>query len=118
MTHIIGIRHEDKYLMERRVAITPAHVAKLTKTGLEFVVEKSPKRIFSDNEFEVAGAETADNLRKAGVIFGVKEIPVHHFEEGKTYVFFSHVIKGQPYNMPMLKVMMNKGCSLIDYEKT
>lgn len=117
MTHIIGIRHEDKYLMERRVAITPAHVAKLTKTGLEFVVEKSPKRIFSDNEFEVAGAETADNLRKAGVIFGVKEIPVHHFEEGKTYVFFSHVIKGQPYNMPMLKVMMNKGCSLIDYEK-
>jgi len=32
-------------------------------------------------------------------------------------VFFAHVIKGQPYNMPMLKRMMELGCNLIDYEK-
>jgi alpha-aminoadipic semialdehyde synthase len=32
-------------------------------------------------------------------------------------VFFSHVIKGQPYNMPMLARMMERGCTLIDYEK-
>ena len=31
--------------------------------------------------------------------------------------FFSHVIKGQSYNMPMLKRMMELGCNLIDYEK-
>ncbi len=30
---------------------------------------------------------------------------------------FSHVIKGQPYNMPMLKAMMQAKCQLIDYEK-
>jgi alpha-aminoadipic semialdehyde synthase len=51
------------------------------------------------------------------VIFGVKEMPNTFFEEGKTYVFFSHVIKGQPYNMPMLRQMMAKKCNLIDYEK-
>ncbi len=40
-----------------------------------------------------------------------------HFEHGKTYVFFSHVVKGQSYNMPMLKALMDKGCTLIDYER-
>ena len=32
-------------------------------------------------------------------------------------MFFSHVIKGQPYNMPMLKKMMEKKANLIEYEK-
>ncbi|MCK4330006.1 hypothetical protein KAX02_09210, partial [candidate division WOR-3 bacterium] len=39
------------------------------------------------------------------------------FREGKTYVFFAHVVKGQNYNMQMLKRMMELGCNLIDYEK-
>lgn len=47
----------------------------------------------------------------------MKEMPLDFFETGKTYIFFSHVIKGQPYNMPMLKKMLELGCTLIDYEK-
>jgi len=118
MKHIIGIRHEDKYLMERRVALIPKHVKKLiAEEGLEFIVEESPKRIFTHKEFEDAGAKIVTDLSPADVVFGVKEMPVSFFEEGKTYIFFSHVIKGQPYNMPMLKVMMEKGVNLIDYEK-
>lgn len=117
MTHTIGIRHEDKYLMECRVAITPTHVKKLKEKGLEFVVEKSPKRIFKDEQYAEAGAKLVEKLTEADIIFGVKEVPPHHFENEKTYVFFSHVIKGQAYNMPMLKVLMEKKCNLIDYEK-
>ncbi len=118
MKHIIGIRHEDKYLMERRVALIPRHVKKLIEEqGLEFIVEESPKRIFTHQEFEQAGAKIVTDLSPADVVFGVKEMPMTFFEEGKTYIFFSHVIKGQPYNMPMLKVMMEKGVNLIDYEK-
>ena len=114
----VGIRHEDKYVMERRVAITPRHVEKLMqKEKLEFVVQSSPKRIFTDAEFKAAGARVENNLKDCPVIFGVKEIPLDTFEKGKTYVFFSHVIKGQPYNMPMLKKMMEMGCNLIDYER-
>lgn len=114
----VGIRHEDKYKMERRVAITPRHVERLVKKeGLDFVVQSSPKRIFSDNEFRIAGARVESDLKDCPVIFGVKEIPEGAFEPGKTYIFFSHVIKGQPYNMPMLKKMMEMGCSLIDYER-
>jgi alpha-aminoadipic semialdehyde synthase len=118
MKHIIGIRHEDKYLMERRVALIPGHVKKLIQDeGLEFIIEESPKRIFTHQEYEQAGARIVKDLSSADVVFGVKEMPVSIFEKGQTYVFFSHVIKGQPYNMPMLKAMMEKGVNLIDYEK-
>lgn len=118
MTHKIGIRHEDKYLMERRVAIIPKHVKRLrSEYGLEFLVQRSEKRVFTEAEYLEAGARIVDNLDEAGVIFGVKEMPLDFFENGKTYVFFSHVIKGQPYNMPMLRKMMEKKVNLIDYEK-
>jgi len=118
MSTFIGIRHEDKYLMERRTPLTPKHVARLIKEKkLDFVVQRSPKRIFTEQEYLAAGARVEDTLRDCPVILGVKEIPIQTFEQEKTYVFFSHVIKGQPYNMPMLKKMMELKCNLIDYER-
>jgi saccharopine dehydrogenase (NAD+, L-lysine forming) len=118
MAACIGIRHEDKYAMERRVPIVPFHMQKLIEAhGLKFCVQSSPKRVFTDIEFQAAGAVVSDHLKDCPVIIGVKEIPEPAFEEGKTYVFFSHVIKGQSYNMPMLKRMMELKCNLIDYEK-
>lgn len=118
MSKFIGIRHEDKYVMERRAPLTPRHVERLIKgKHLDIVVQSSPKRIFTDEEYRQAGARIADNLGECSVILGVKEMPESFFEPGKTYVFFSHVIKGQSYNMPMLKRMMEMGCNLIDYEK-
>ena len=113
----IGIRHEDKYAMERRVAIVPKHLKELIKEGISFEVQKSDKRVFADEDFEKAGAKMVDKIAEAHLVFGVKEMPEDFFETGKTYVFFSHVIKGQSYNMPMLKAMMKKKCQLIDYEK-
>ena len=114
----IGIRHEDKYEAERRAPLAPKHVAKLVRDeNLKIVIEKSPKRVFSHEEYLDAGATISENLSDCRVIMGVKEIPSEAFEPGKTYIFFSHVIKGQPYNMPMLKKMMELKCNLIDYEK-
>ena len=118
MSNFIGIRHEDKYKLERRAPLTPKHVARLVKQKkLDIIVESSPKRVFTDQEYLDAGAEVSDSLEKCSVIFGVKEMPEAFFEPNKTYVFFSHVIKGQSYNMPMLKRMMELRCNLIDYER-
>lgn len=118
MKSIIGIRHEDKYLMERRVPLVPAHINQLiNKHGLKFEVQSSAKRVFTDSEFSNAGARIVSQLSNADLIFGVKEMPASFFEEYKSYVFFSHVIKGQSYNMPMLKAMIEKKCNLIDYER-
>ena len=115
--HKIGIRHEDKYVMERRVPLVPAHVKRLVEQGIEVHVQRSPKRIFKDEEFEAAGAKLVDKLTEPDLILGVKEMPMDFFEFQKTYIFFSHTIKGQSYNMPLLKRMMEKEINLIDYEK-
>jgi saccharopine dehydrogenase (NAD+, L-lysine forming) len=118
MSNFIGIRHEDKYTMELRAPLTPKHVKHLVEHHkLDIIVQTSEKRIFKDEEYRKAGAVISKDLKKASVIFGVKEIPVDFFEEDKTYIFFAHVIKGQPYNMPMLKRMMELKCNLIDYER-
>lgn len=118
MSNFIGIRHEDKYVMERRAPLTPKHVERLIKNKkLDFVIQTSEKRVFTDEEYIKAGAKIAKDLKKCSVIFGVKEMPESFFEEDKTYIFFSHVIKGQVYNMPMLKKMMEMKCNLIDYER-
>jgi len=118
MSKFIGIRHEDKYEMERRAPLTPRHVKRLVEQKkLDIVVQTSPKRIFTEEEYRKAGAKIRENLKNCDVILGVKEMPLDFFEPGKTYVFFSHVIKGQAYNMPMLRRMMELKCNLIDYEK-
>ncbi len=118
MSNFIGIRLEDKYELETRAPLTPKHVEKLVKhKKLDIIVQTSEKRVFKDEEYIKAGAKISKDLKKCSVIFGVKEIPNDVFEPDKTYVFFSHVVKGQAYNMPMLKRMMELKCNLIDYER-
>ncbi len=118
MSACIGIRHEDKYPLEKRTPLIPADIRRLISDyGLEFCVQSSAKRIFSDKEYSEAGANVKDSLDDCSVIMGVKEIPEHFFEKNKTYIFFSHVVKGQLYNMPMLRKMIELKCTLIDYEK-
>lgn len=117
MRRTIAIRHEDKYKMERRAALAPKHVKMLTDQGLEVLVESSKKRIFTDEEYRAAGAKVTQDISKASLIFGVKEMPIDYFEANKTYVFFSHTIKGQAYNMPLLQNMIDHKINLFEYEK-
>ncbi|TXT41988.1 MAG: hypothetical protein FD137_2384 [Spirochaetes bacterium] len=118
MPKIIGIRREDKSIWERRVPITPKAAAELkARHEIETWVQPSPVRVIPDAEFAACGAQLKEDLSPCDVVFAVKEIPVEQFRSKGVYVFFSHVIKGQAYNMPMLKDLMEKGCTLIDYEK-
>ncbi len=113
---MIGIRREDKSKWEARAPLVPGDIRRLSAAGLKFQVQAAPLRRFREEEYRAAGAEVVEEL-SAPVVMGVKEIPVRCLERGKTYIFFSHVIKGQPYNMPMLRRIMELGCTLIDYEK-
>ncbi len=118
MDKIIAIRREDKNDWERRAPLIPDHVKELKdKYGIKTIVQPSKIRVFADQEYERAGAEINEDMSRARVVFAVKEIPEHLFLEGQTYVFFSHTIKGQAQNMPMLKRMMDLKCHLIDYER-
>ncbi|MGE5355862.1 MAG: hypothetical protein ACM3PT_06435 [Deltaproteobacteria bacterium] len=118
MNKKVAIRIEDKYIMERRVPIIPKHISLLIeKYGLDFYIESSAKRVYTDNEFRHAGAKVVSNIDEIPVVFGVKEMPPDIFREGFTYIFFSHTVKGQKHNMPELKMMVEKKVNLIDYEK-
>ncbi len=114
----IGIRREDKNPWEKRVPLTPAHVGEIIREfHVDVWMQPSDIRIFPDRDYLAVGARIEEDLSSCSVVFAVKEIPEDFFQTGKTYVFFSHTIKGQPPNMPMLKKMMDLGCTLIDYER-
>ncbi len=117
MKKTIAIRHEDKYKMERRAALAPKHVKQLIDHGLDVLVESSAKRVFSDDEYREAGAIVTNDISSASLIIGVKEMPLDYFQPHKTYIFFSHTIKGQAYNMPLLQNMIDHQINLFDYEK-
>lgn len=117
MAEIIGIRREDKNKWERRAPLIPDHVRGLKNEGIEIVVQPSDIRVFREIDYETVGATVNEDLSSCKVVFGIKEFPTAVFRKGGTYVFFSHVIKGQEYNMPMLRKMMELGCTLIDYER-
>jgi alpha-aminoadipic semialdehyde synthase len=63
-----------------------------------------------------AGAEIQEDLSSCDVLFGVKEVPIENLIQNKTYFFFSHTIKAQEYNMPLLDAMFEKNIRMIDYE--
>ena len=117
MAHCVGIRREDKSVSERRVPVTPDDVRILKEQGVEIVVQPSNIRVFSEKEYVAAGATVSEDLSQCPVVFALKEIPSTFFRKGGAYLFFSHTIKGQPHNMPMLRRMMELGCDLIDYER-
>ena len=115
---IVGIRREDKNRWERRAPLIPEHMRDLARDhGLRFVVQPSPIRAFPDAAYAAAGAEVNEDLSAADVVLAVKEVPISLFRAGKTYLFFSHTLKGQRHNMPMLRRVLDLGCTLIDYER-
>ena len=114
----IGIRREDMYHWERRVPLVPEDIRELSEErGLPFRIEISDKRAFTEDEYRAAGAEVVERLSDCPIVFGLKEIPVERLEPDRAYVFFSHTIKGQPANMPMLRRCLDLGCTIIDYER-
>ncbi|MBD3237380.1 MAG: hypothetical protein GF330_11790, partial [Candidatus Eisenbacteria bacterium] len=114
---IIGIRREDKNEWERRAPLTPEDVATLAdRPGLGFHVQPSTIRAFPDKDYAAAGAEIREDLSRCGLVLGVKEMPASIFRPQRAYMFFSHTIKAQPYNMPMLQRILDRRATLIDYE--
>jgi saccharopine dehydrogenase (NAD+, L-lysine-forming) len=114
----IGIRREDKNEWERRVPLIPTDVGVLKRRhGVDVSLQPFPTRAFRDAEYIGVGAKIDEALESCNVVLGIKEMPIDFFKPDVTYMFFAHVIKGQPYNMPMLRKILDTGSNLIDYEK-
>ncbi|MCK4532776.1 hypothetical protein KAU39_03235 [bacterium] len=113
---VIGILKETK-AGERRAPLTPTDVEWLIKRGISVEVECSLIRVFKDKEYEKKGAKVLTKFKKATLLLGIKEPQVRDLYKDKIYMIFSHTIKGQPENMPLLNACLEKKITLIDYEK-
>ncbi|PID79306.1 hypothetical protein CSA17_02830 [bacterium DOLJORAL78_65_58] len=118
MGAIIGIRREDKNEWERRVPLVPADLADLkTKGDFQFIIQPSNIRVFGDDEYAAAGVTVQEDISSADIVFAVKEIPISLLTGKRVFIYFSHTVKGQSYNMGMLQHLLDEGATLIDYEK-
>ncbi|MEM6641871.1 MAG: NAD(P)-dependent oxidoreductase [Bacteroidota bacterium] len=112
-----GIIREGKTPPDARVPLTPTQAREAKeKFDIELVVQKSDIRCFSDRDYEEAGLALVDDLNDCEVIFGVKEVPIPMLVSGKTHFFFSHTIKKQEYNRDLLRAILDKKVTLIDWE--
>lgn len=115
---IIGLLKEGKIPADNRVALTPAQCKWIMKNydTVSIKTQRSENRCFTDEEYKRAGVELVDSLNDCEIILGIKEVPPAQLLPNKTYLFFSHTRKKQPYNQLLLQTILRKDCTLIDYE--
>jgi hypothetical protein len=113
-----GLIKERKTPPDRRVVFSPekARTVQIQYPHLEFAVESSDIRIFTDTAYEEKGLEVTDDLSSCDVLLGVKEVPIEALIPKASYFFFSHTIKKQPYNRDLLKAVLEKSIELYDHE--
>jgi len=112
----IGVIREGKVPADSRVPLNPTQAKKVSDMGVDIVVQPSKDRCFSDQDYKDAGVRLQEDLSDRDVLIGVKEVPIADLINGKTYLFFSHTIKEQAYNQPLLKHIVDNQIKLIDYE--
>lgn len=111
-----GIIKERKNPPDRRVVFSPNELTKIKQSFPECTVkvESSDIRIFTDTQYQNMGIEVTNDVSGCDVLFGVKEVPVEDLIPNKSYFFFSHTIKKQPYNRKLLQTILEKNIDLYD----
>lgn len=114
----IGIIKETKVPEDNRVALSPQEIVDLQQKfpDVEFVVQKSDIRVYSDEEYALKGIRLVDHVDDCDVLFGIKEADIESLISNKHYFFFGHIAKMQLYNKPLLKRMMELNITFSDYE--
>lgn len=114
----IGIIREEKNPPDNRAPLTPLQCADLHDLfpEIELAIEPSATRCFSNEEYIKAGVPLQKELSDCDVLLGIKEVPLEKLIPNKTYFFFSHTIKEQPYNKSLMQTLIAKKIRMIDYE--
>ncbi|MBA3830258.1 MAG: alanine dehydrogenase [Taibaiella sp.] len=113
----IGLLRERKVPPDNRVALTPHQCVQIMQRfPVHIVVEPSPYRCFTDADYTAMGIELLEDLSDCDVLLGIKEVPAAALYPGKTYLFFSHTKKKQPYNKGLMQALIANHITMIDYE--
>jgi alanine dehydrogenase len=114
----IGILRETKTPVDTRVPLTPEQCKMVQEEfpGMSVKVQPSSQRCFPDDLYRLAGITVSEDLSDCDILLGVKEVKTDELLAGKTYCIFSHTAKKQEHNRKLLKTIIEKKISLIDYE--
>ena len=114
----IGVIREGKIPPDKRVPLTPKQCVEVMEKfpGTEVVVESSPIRKITDDEYKKAGIKVVNDVSDCDILIGVKEVNKEDLIPNKKYLFFSHTFKKQPYNRDLLNKILENKIQLIDYE--
>src|SRR4051812_1408900 len=116
MNHVkLGLIREGKIPPDKRVPFTPLQVQELMQRFpyVQVFCQASSTRCFTDDEYASVGVPVVDDISHCDILMGIKEVPVAQLIAGKTYLFFSHTIKKQPYNRKLLQAILANGIRLI-----
>lgn len=114
----IGLIREGKVPPDKRVPFSPLQAEEIQQRfpHVKVVVQPSPFRCFTDDEYRDLGIEVNEDMSDCYFLMGIKEVPPDQLIPEKTYLFFSHTIKKQAYNRRLLQEALRKNIRLIDYE--
>ena len=114
----VGVLRETKNPPDKRVPVTPSQVVKLTERfpNVEVFVQPGDIRCYNDEEYQYLDLNLKEDLSDCDILLGVKEVDPKTLIPNKTYIFFAHVTKKQPYNRGLLQEIIKKKIRLIDYE--
>jgi hypothetical protein len=114
----LGVIREGKVPPDFRVPLTPKQckAIEVLYPNVEVVVQRSPIRTYPDAAYAEQGITLVDSLADCDYIFGVKEVQIADLIPNKTFFFFSHTFKKQPYNRALLNAVLDKKIRLVDYE--
>jgi saccharopine dehydrogenase (NAD+, L-lysine forming) len=118
MTLKIGLIREGKVPPDKRVPFTPLQAEEIQQRfpGVEVICQESDVRAFQDSEYVDLDIEVRKDVSGCNILMGIKEVQIKDLIAGKTYLFFSHTLKKQPYNKKLLQEILKKNITLIDYE--
>ncbi len=114
----LGLIREGKTPPDKRVAFTPLQAEEIEQRfpHVKIVCQQSEVRCFKDGEYKELDMEIVSDLSDCDILMGIKEVPIPNLLAEKTYLFFSHTLKKQPYNRKLLQEVLKKKIKLIDYE--
>ena len=117
---LLWLRAENK-AFEERTLVTPDVAGKLVGAGYELVVERSPARIFADDEYVQAGCRLVDagawrESPQHAIILGLKELDATLGPFTRRHVHFAHVYKYQSGWRDTLNAFDQGGGTLYDLE--
>lgn len=114
----LGIIREGKVPPDKRVPFTPLQTEEIEQRfpNVKVICQSSEVRAFKDDEYRELGIEVRTDVADCDILMGIKEVPLADLIPNKTYLFFSHTIKKQPYNKKLLQEILKRKIRLIDYE--